>query len=421
MHAYPARLLKAASKRLVSFRLARSGAVAIIFGLAALPAMLLVGMAIDYQHAMAVKSQLQAAVDAGAIAAAKGESSTQATRQVLATNTALANLGTMATQISAVITETESSGTYQVTAKGGVPTAFLKIAKVDSIAIAATASASNTVAGPPTNTICILALSKTRSPGILSNSNFTIDAPTCEIDVASTANPAATFNSGDVFNVSKFCVAGTDILNNLGSIPALNKGCVVASDPFAGKLPAVTVGGCDVTNRDFQGTVTLSPGVYCGNFNFNGSGTLILSQVTDKPYIFKGVRWNVNANWTVDGTAGVTFYFADDSSYIQFNGGPTHLSAPTSGDYKGILVFEPPGLATSSFTINSGGGQTLSGLIYLPSRDITFNSNSNITSDALTLVVNSLTLNNANWKIAAGSSLMSPAGGSGSKSARLVK
>lgn len=409
--------LRAATKSLTEFRHAKSGNVAILFGLSTLPLILLLGAAIDYQRATSAKSRLQSAVDTGAIAAANGSALTQTARQVLASNAALVNLGPMASEINPTITETETSGRYQVAAQANVPTAFMQIARVTSIPISATAVASNAGAGASSSNVCLLALSQTYSPGFLANSNVNINAPSCEIDVASTGNPAATFNSGDVFSISKLCVAGTNIINNTGSIPALQTGCAVATDPFAGKLPTVSVGNCTVSNQNYSGTVALSPGVYCGNFNFNDSGTLNLSPGL---YILSGTNWNLNSGWTVNGT-GVTIYFADQWSYIQFNSGvQAYLSAPTSGPYANILMFEPNGLSSSSFTVNGGAGHNFSGLIYLPSRNITFNSMSNVTAEALTIVVNSVILDTLNWTITS-SPWTIPTAGSGKSSARLIR
>ena len=233
--------------------------------------------------------------------------------------------------------------------------------------------------------------------------------------MASTGNPAATFNSGDNFNVSKLCVAGTQILNNNGPMSALKTGCTVASDPFAGNLPAVTVGSCTVNSQNYSGNVTLSPGVYCGNFNFNGTGTVtFLSGL----FVIKGANWNMNSGWTMNG-AGVSFYFAD-TSYMQINSGVVaNLTAPTSGTYANILMFEPTGLANSSFSINGQAGHSFQGLIYLPSRNITFNSMSNVTSEALTIVLNTVILNTLDWNLKS-SVLSIPAAGGQAGPSRLI-
>jgi Flp pilus assembly protein TadG len=396
------------------FKKSSSGNVALIFGLTLFPLSVLIGGSIDYQRATVAKSRLQAAVDEAALTAAKNASTTQAARQQLAQSAVLANLGAYASAISPTVTETEpATGTYQVSASASVQTSVMRIAGFSSVSINATAKAA-VASSASTSNVCILALSKTASPGILANSSVTINATGCEIDVASTGNPAMTINSGDTFNVGKLCVAGTNILNNAGSVPALSTGCAVASDPFGSSLPSVTVGSCTVSNQNYSGSATLSPGVYCGGFNFNGSGTLTLNPGL---YIFKGTSWNHNSGWNVSGS-GVTLYFAD-TSYIQINSGVNiSLTAPTTGTYANILMFEPQGLSTSSFTINGSAGHTLQGLIYLPSRNITFNSMSNVTSEQLSIVVNTLILDTLNWNIS--NSAYSIAG-SGASSPKLTR
>ena len=185
-------------------------------------------------------------------------------------------------------------------------------------------------------------------------------------------------------------------LQNGGSVTKLSASCSVPADPYASSLPSVTVGGCTVSDQNYTGVNTLYPGVYCGNFNFNGSGALSLNPGL---YVFSGAHWNLNSGWTVNGT-GVTFYFADSNSYIQINSGVSiTASAPTSGTYANILMFEPQGLAESSYTIDGTSGHSLNGLIYQPSRNITFNSQSNVTTENLTIVVNQLILDSLTWNL----------------------
>lgn len=250
-------------------------------------------------------------------------------------------------------------------------------------------------------------LDPTATQALLVNSNVTLNSTNCQIDVASTANPAAIFNSGDVFNVSKICVKGANTIQNGGSVSSLSTGCATASDPFAGALPSVSVGSCTVSNQNYSGANTLSPGTYCGNFNFNGTGSLNLNPGL---YVFSNAHWNLNSGWTISG-GGVTFYFADSNSYIQINGGAImNVSAPTSGTYANILMFEPTGLAKSSYTINGTTGHQLNGLIYQPSRNLTFNAQSNLATENFTMVVNTLILDTMTWNFATSPKQISPAG-----------
>jgi hypothetical protein len=76
-----------------------------------------------------------------------------------------------------------------------------------------------------------------------------------------------------------------------------------------------------------------------------------------------------------------------------------NLSAPTSGTYAGILFYEADGLPESPFVFNDSSGETLSGLIYLPSRDLTFNATSNETTPAITVIANTAIFDVVNWSL----------------------
>jgi Flp pilus assembly protein TadG len=296
--------------------------------------------------------------------------------------------------------------TVTVTVKRTLPLLFSGVFLHSKPVVSASATATNN----PGSSVCIYVLAASASQSLLVNSNFNLNAPNCEIDVASTASPAAIFDSGSTLTVKKTCVAGS-VTNNGGTVGGLSTGCTVQANPYKNTLTAPTVGSCTVNSANYSGVVNLSPGTYCGNFNFNGTGTVNLASGT---YIFNGTTWNINSGWTITGT-GVTLYFVNSSSYVQFNSGVTvSLTAPTTGTYANVLMFEPDGLSTSSFAIDgsSSSGHALQGLVYLPSRNITFNSTYSGTADQFTLVVNTLIFdsNSPNsWSI-------TPSGGSSSSS-----
>jgi hypothetical protein len=169
----------------------------------------------------------------------------------------------------------------------------------------------------------------------------------------------------------------------------------------------VTPGTC-IYQSPLSGTVTLNPGTYCGGINFNGSGTLTLNPGL---YVLKSGSMILNSGWTVNGT-GVTFYFADQSSYIQFNSNVSaNLSAPTTGSYANIVMFEPTGLSNTQLAIDGTSSSSFTGLFYLPSRDVTINSVSNVNSNSVTMVFSTLILDQTNWTIAPGALSMSVASG----------
>lgn len=383
----------------------RDGNVAILFSIAAFPALMAAGAVIDYTRMTTGLAVLQQAADSAVIA---GLQAGGGQRDAIAAATLNGALGaTTLTNIAPTWTlNADGSYTASVSARQKLILTFFGQPSGNIHVTATAASAAG--AGAATNTkVCIFVLDPTASQALLVNSNVTLNSPNCEIDVASTANPAAIFNAGDVFNIAKICVKGVNTIQNGGSVGVLSTNCATASDPFAGALPVVAAGACTVSNQNYSGVNTLSPGTYCGTFNFNGTGTLNLNPGL---YVFRDAHWNVNSGWTINGT-GVTFYFADSNSYIQINGGASmNTSAPTSGTYANILMFEPAGLSRSSYTINGSNGHQLNGLIYQPSRDITFNSQSNLTAENITLVVNTLILDTLTWNFGTSPKAIAPAG-----------
>ena len=356
----------------------RRASVATFFAVAFVPLMIAGGAAVEYARLLDARAHLQEAVDSSVLAGVKVATAQRGGVAGAMLTASMANMKGFTGSASPIWTN-NANGTFTGAVSASYVTSFLGLIGVHNVTVHVTATAG---LGQSATSICLLALDPSANQSLLVNSNVTINGSACEIDVASTGNPAAIFNSGDTFNVSRICVAGASVIQN------------------------------------YSGSNFLSPGVYCGNFNFNGSGTLNLQPGF---YVFSNAHWNLNSGWTVTGS-GVTFYFADSNSYIQVNSGVViNASAPTSGTYANILMFEPNGLPRSSYTINGSAGHALSGLIYQPSRNITFNAQSNVTSENLTIVVNQVILDSLTWNIApaAGFAIQPSGGGSTTASAYL--
>lgn len=371
-----------------------------IFAVAAIPIIGAIGTAVDLAKANDVKSRLQNSLDAAVLAGV-----TQAPAQQVSTATAVFNgdygnkYGTTATPSFTQNANGSLSGTVNTT----VSMSFLTVFGMASVPV--TAASTATPGAQATSKVCILLVNQLDYQALLVNSGAVLNAPSCEIHVASAQNPAAMFNA--TLNVKRICVKGANIVKNGGVNPPVVTNCATISDPFAGKLPTVSTGTC-IYQSPLSGNVTLDPGTYCGGVNFNGSGTLKLNPGL---YILKSGSMILNSGWTVSGT-GVTFYFADQSSYIQFNSNVSaNLSAPTTGTYANILMFEPTGLSNAQLAIDGTSSSSFTGLFYLPSRDVTINSVSNVSSNSVTMVFSTLILDQTNWTIAPGALSMSVATG----------
>lgn len=377
---------------------ARDGQISTIFAIALIPILVSIGAAVDFAKTGDVKAQLQKSVDAAVLAGV-----TQASALQVSTASSVftgSYKGRFDTTPTATFTA-NSDGTLTGQASTSVKTSFLNVMGMSSLGVSVSATAK--AGAQSTSPVCILLVSTINSQSLLVNSGAQLNAPSCEVHVLSTQTPAAMFNA--TLNVKRICVKGNNVTKNGGVTPPVETGCAAISDPFAGKLPAVTVGSCTTNNKVYDpGSVTLNPGVYCGSTNFNGSGTLTLNPGL---YIVKGGAMTFNSGWTVNGS-GVTFYLVDQGATLTFNGNVTAaLSAPTTGTYANILMFEPSGLSTTQLPINGTSSSSYTGLMYLPSRNVTINSVSTMSSNSVTMVFNTLILNATNWAIAPGALSMS--------------
>ena len=405
---------------------ARDGNLAVIFAFSAIPVIGAIGAAVDFSKASDVRSQMQNALDAAVLAGV-----TQASANQIATAGNVFDgdfSGKYATTATRSFTQ-NADGSLSGTASTSVSMAFLSVLQVPPLAMTVKSTANP--GKQATSPVCILLLSQLDSQALLVNSGAVLNAQSCEVHVASTQNPAAMFNA--TLNVKRICVKGANVTKNGGVTPPVVTSCATISDPFAGTLPTVSTNSCsNIPNANnnlnynsgsaaavlaagvygginFNNTsVTLNPGVFCGSINFNSvtNGTVTLNPGL---YEIHGT-WNVNSGWTVNGT-DVTFYFVDQNAMVHFNGATAAtLSAPTTGTYANILMYEPTGLSTGYATIDSST-LNLKGLIYLPSRKLTANSTSNLSSTGLNMVLSTLTLNSTNWSIAPGAASMGVASG----------
>ena len=405
---------------------ARDGNLAVIFAFSAIPVIGAIGAAVDFSKASDVRSQMQNALDAAVLAGV-----TQASANQIATAGNVFDgdfSGKYATTATRSFTQ-NADGSLSGTASTSVSMAFLSVLQVPPLAMTVKSTANP--GKQATSPVCILLLSQLDSQALLVNSGAVLNAQSCEVHVASTQNPAAMFNA--TLNVKRICVKGANVTKNGGVTPPVVTSCATISDPFAGTLPTVSTNSCsNIPNANnnlnynsgssaavlpagvygginfSNNSVTLNPGAFCGSINFNGvtSGTVTLNPGL---YEIHGT-WNVNSGWTVNGT-DVTFYFVDQNAMVHFNGATAAtLSAPTTGTYANILMYEPTGLSTGYATIDSST-LNLKGLIYLPSRKLTANSTSNLSSTGLNMVLSTLTLNSTNWSIAPGAASMGVASG----------
>ncbi|MEQ8482199.1 MAG: pilus assembly protein [Hoeflea sp.] len=408
---------------LTGFARARDGNFGILMSLLVPLVMVAGGGAVDIIHALGTKTELQDQLDAAVLAAIHEADPNQRLDVARSffpdiSGSGEPGSGPVEKTISLALVD-NPDGSVTGTLQMQHPTAFLSIVNLKEIPIGVTSTAMST-GGAAAAPGCIYALGN-QSQAVLINSGVNLDATACEVHVHSSSSPAFIMNAGSTVDTEKFCVKGTSYIRNGGTLTNLQVACDVTDDPYAGRIPEPAVpSGCTTQGALSGASFTLNPGVHC-NTTFNGSPT-----ITFKPglHIIKG-RMIINSGSTVM-AEGVTFYYPDVFSEIRANGGLSFTaSAPQTGDYAGVLMFEktsdPANNANKQqYVFNGSLGETLTGIIHLPNRDATYNSTTNQTNK-MSLVVNTIIMNSSNWKMAPYDGAGPAGSGGGVGMARLVR
>ncbi len=176
--------------------------------------------------------------------------------------------------------------------------------------------------------------------------------------------------------------------------PSPADGAAPLTDPLA-SLPVPTTSG--VTNDGSvsltSGSRTISPGIYT-QIKVSG-GTLTMNPGT---YIIKGGGFAISGSANVSGS-GVTIFNAGSNcpstggtfgSINWSSTGTFNLSAPTSGTYSGILIFQSRDNAQSmSINVSGSAGSAITGTIYAAAAQLVDGGATPLTGS---LIVNLLTI-----------------------------
>ncbi len=364
------------------------GAIAVIVAIVVVPVVLgFLSLAIDVGYAFVVRNQMQNAADSAALAGAnnmfKGGDANSAQSISYAASTAN-GFTTGTNNVTVTASTPPASGTFagkggfmQVSISHVVNPFFAKFIGVANLPISVAA-----VAGPSGNKPCILTLAKTGN-SLNFNGNGSIDAVNCGIYVNSnsgsglsvTGNATVTGNPIDVVGNSYSKVGN-------GSIGTVTTGVAPEADPFASMTrPSSTCTNPNPYSKFGNGTLTLNPGTYCGGISLTGNFAVTLNPGL---YVIYGGGISLAGNISMSGS-GVSIYNTGNGSTYPY--GALHLtgnaaldlSAPTSGDYAGMLFFQDPSNTQAAY-ITGNAGSNFAGNMYFPNNVLTFtgNSSSNI-------------------------------------------
>ncbi len=249
--------------------------------------------------------------------------------------------------------------------------------------------------------ICILSAGAADALSVSGNSSITVDAGAIRVD----SNAATALYASGGATISD--TQGIELTGNYSSSsnatisPPPATGVSPIRNPLAG-IPAPAISGPTYTaSGPSSGQTTMQPGIYAGAY----STTQSLSMAPGT-YVFEN-GFSVGGSAALTGN-GVTLYFTCSGysqtdtqpcnsgsamSSLTINGtGYYSLTAPSSGNYQGIVLMQDPG-NTAPMELKGTSGGSVNGTIYAPSSAITITGTStDATSYDSIIVANTLSV-----------------------------
>lgn len=348
------------------------GSVTILLVLLLPAVVLVVGLAIDSAQMLQQRRQLQARADSAAIAAAYQifRGYTQTAQQAALADAAAQGLGPDS-GASLTLFVPPASGPHagkpwhaQVQVRQPVSLLFLDWLGIADPTLEAVATAGWVLRAP-----CVLALDGQVLAAVLIDKKAHLQAVDCGVQVNSGAATALTVERDAVLSATRIKVTGG---TSLGS------GAVVTPQPLTQQpvmddplmaLAEPTPDTCLATGLRINDVQTLQPGTYCDGIEIKNKGKVTLLPGL---YILFGGGLRVAKGATLQGS-GITFFNTSSGTWshdivemdVQAS---VQLSAPSTGPWAGILLFETRSVPTNVYTHAVGISATsaLTGFLYAP-------------------------------------------------------
>lgn len=375
----------------------RRGAVAMILALSTPILVGGMGLGIDtIQWTLAKRSiqrQADSAAIAGAYSLAQGADVQQAVTNDLARNASFPLTTTVIENAPTAGPHAGNTRSVRVALATEMNLPFTGFFLDGAVEIPAEATASMVSNGQ----YCALSLENTTATGITMWGSSTVNLG---CGMATNSRGATAVAAGGNSSITASPVAAVGVVpasNNYGAGTERISYSVVQPDPFSG-LPNPTVSG-NVSNGNVNSnqTRTLSPGTYRG-MDLKGNVTL-----NPGVYVIDGGTLSIGSQAVVTGS-GVTFVLTSSTAgnnpnsiaTVNMNGGATlNLTAPDSGTYKGVLIYQDrrAPMVNQANKINGNSSSTFRGAIYMPGQEVEFTGTTGMNTDCIQLVARRITFN----------------------------
>jgi hypothetical protein len=253
---------------------------------------------------------------------------------------------------------------------------------------------------PPTNGGCVYVIAPHDSAALSTNGNTSLSSG-CGVQVNSDASDAINLSGGNTsLTVTGSSNGQANQVNVVGRNPGYdcygqttgcisptpNTGAVSAGDPMSG-IDAPTDNGCTDTapssignNNTYHVQNKAAVNVICGMVTAGNHEAVIFD-----PGIYM-LRNGMNINNGDISGSGVFFYFESTASVSLAGNGNINLSAPTTGTYQGVLMFQARDNATTA-QITGNASMRVNGVLYFPDANLKFGGNGGSTNDSGTTSV----------------------------------
>lgn len=400
-----------AMAKLRAFARDESGASIIVIGLS-LPAIIgAMALAAELSYWQQHHRALQNAADAAAIAAATNNGSGYASEAKAVAALYGFQDGTGNVHVTAASAPTApgcSANCYTVTVSDAVPLYLSSVVGYQGNTTignqrATTLTASSVATVQQAYSYCVLALASSGAQGITSNG-----APKADLQGCNTMSNTGATCHGHNLNASVGDAHGTDD----GCGIQQNSNAPTVADPYAGNASNIPADSCNgtypqepakkkdpalPTENQWSGSMNLGVGtvVVCGDQQLVGNTVLNNTVV-----VIENGQLDTNG-YTLQGS-GLTIVFSgsNNASYqhVPAGGGTLDISAPTSGTWSGVAIYQDPNLTTNVDISAAGNSPTwnITGLVYLPHSSVTLSGTvgkSSQGTNCFVMVVDNITIN----------------------------
>ena len=264
-----------------------------------------------------------------------------------------------------------------------------------------TASATATIV--PAGKYCVVSLEHGSVTGIDATGSTNVNLGCGMITDSTSLSAAVATGSSSVAASPIAAVGGIPSSTHWGTGTVLQPFTIAQADPF-GSVPLPTPTGCsnfgfssvNKPGQTFNVPQTGAGNVTCFNSDITIKGNATFASGT---YILDGASLNMtNSNASLT-CLQCTFILMNSSGgtvgSVDLEGGTMDITAPSTGCtigaagcYDGMLFYQSrTATADNTVKINGNNGSTISGALYFPQADLTFNGDSGMSANCMQIVV----------------------------------